>query len=253
MRKESWVNVHKNYSASIDRYLHQYSNDIVLTNQILEALAGQREFGAYLDVGCGPGHKSMPFARLAKQVTLLELLPEYKAILSQRFPDAEIIIDSINHVDLASDYDVILFSQNLYYHPVSKWFGLCQKLFAALRQDGMLLIIMNAERSDWGRLIAEFQPKLSSHLPFHYMPLSQLIEALKTLSKINIMTYQVQNFYPSKPKAIESLTKQVLNFQDEEGDQLLFAEVERFVTTLPVINGQIIFNQEVSLIALCKL
>lgn len=139
----------KSYELLVDkeRYINEIDELIYHTSDekkvLLEALIKHFQNKNYqrgLDIGPGPGLISLPMYEHCDHLTLLELLPEYESILKQRFPQASVIIDSIETIRFNEKFDIILLAHVIYFFPIAMWPELIKKLLANLTEKGELLI-----------------------------------------------------------------------------------------------------------------
>ncbi len=203
------------YTKRIEKYLYSKTNEKKIAKKKLKEIFKNKKFRHLLDIGSGPGELLKSISNQAKQISIIEIIPEYEKTLKKQFPKANIIIDSIDHVELKKKYDFILMSHVLYYFPEKEWTLLCRKLFNALIQDGYLVIIMANDSSDWWMTVKHYWDKLRKYIRFDYIPILKFKNQLSFLGKVTSYNFSATIHFKNKENLVSCITNEVLQISDE--------------------------------------
>ncbi len=199
----------------VEEVFYSRSDEKFTLRALLDEILGDRKFNKALDVGPGAGHISETLARRTRELTMVELSPRYQDILRSQFENARIITASIAEVPLKSEFELILFSHNLYYHPEDQWLSLCRRLFDLLVPGGELIIIMNSDQGDWWKIVGSYWEKLRESISFHYIPLSQFKKELSCLAPLKVHPYRFHLWIEPGETWIKFVGRQILELSDE--------------------------------------
>lgn len=202
------------FSQRIDELLYSKTDEKAIASKLLSKIFSGRKFAHALDVGAGPGEITKPLADISEKLTIIELLPEYREVLAGKFPKAKIITDSIDNVALKQEYDLIMFSQVLFYFPHEEWFGLVKKLHDALLPNGELVIVMLADSGDWWNIVDRFWKSLRQFIRFDYIPLSIFKKSLSKFGGLRSYPFVSQVFFDSGDAAIDCIGREILQIGD---------------------------------------
>src|SRR5690348_10346079 len=86
------------------------SNEKEILREKLNQVLKNTHYKTALDLGAGPGFVADVLQQYAKDLTLVEITPDYHAELKRKFPQAKIFIQSILDFEFTQQYDVILLS-----------------------------------------------------------------------------------------------------------------------------------------------
>ena len=244
--------IDETFSQRIDELLYSKTDEKVIASELLRKIFSGRKFTHALDVGAGPGEITKPLADISENLTIVELLPEYRKILAGKFPKAKIITNSIDNVPLKQEYDLILFSQVLMYFPHEEWFGLVEKLHNALLPNGELIIILLADSGDWWKIVDRFWKPLRQFIRFDYIPLSEFKKTLSQLGDLRVYPYTSQILCDSKDVAIECIGREILQINDEEILKKFRSEFAKIASDLEQRGDKTIIDYESEIIVIRK-
>ena len=108
------------------------------------SLSGIPAGGRILEVGCGPGNATLPFARRGYRITAVELGPrlaEYARHNCRAYPDVEIITSSFEDWPLSSRYDLVMSAEAFHWIPPSIGYP---KAAQALKPTGSAALFWDA-------------------------------------------------------------------------------------------------------------
>lgn len=166
----------------------------IVVNILIRKL--RSSYWSVLDVGAGNGSLSRILYERTSNLHLCELSPFYEEKLRGHFPKAHIEILSITNLNLKS-YDLIFFSQGLYYHSPSHWNDVVSRLLESVVPGGEMVLILNKNTGDWWeavRSVWEVYPEL---LAFSYIPSDQFISDLSNIHKlIDVETFAYNMNFP---------------------------------------------------------
>jgi SAM-dependent methyltransferase len=240
------------YADRMEGLFYSKSDEKFTVRALLDDILENRKFNHALDVGPGPGHISEPIARRSRQVTMIELLPEYEEILRKRFDNAKVQIGSIKDIELTPQYDLILFSHVLYYHPDADWLPLTTKLYDALLPGGELILALNSDSGDWWKIVHHYWDRLRPHITFNYIPLSTFKKDLSALGHLHIYPYRYQMWTDPGATWNVFVGKQMLEITDDR----VLAENEADFSALSgqfkQIDGSIVLDFRAEIIRIHK-
>ncbi|MFA6364141.1 class I SAM-dependent methyltransferase [Methanoregula sp.] len=112
---------------------------------------------AFLDIGAGGGHLTIPISQLFDRTTVVEPNPRQAGMFRSRCPGFRIYNDSWINVDPGSDrFDMILCSHVLYYIPDGAWMATIEKMYCHLLPGGCLVIVMQSPLGEVARFFNAF-------------------------------------------------------------------------------------------------
>jgi SAM-dependent methyltransferase len=204
------------FSERVDEHLYSKSDEKGMVGRFLNARYSGRKIKHLLDVGAGPGELTEHIAGLAGKLTIIEMVREYREKLHSRFPQASIILDSIDNVTLKSEYDLILFSQVLYYFPECEWKPLIEKLYNALIPGGELVVVMVADSGDWWTIVSSYWGSLREYIRFDYIPLSSFKKKISDIAEIESHPFTCHIVYKTADELVEAIGREVLQICDDD-------------------------------------
>lgn len=244
--------IDENFSRRIEELLYSRTDEKEIAVGLLRRIFAGRRFRDALDVGAGPGKLTAVLAEHADQLTLIEMLPEYRDILLQKFPTANIVVASIDHVVLDRPYNAILCSQVLYYFPEGEWMGLVRKLFAALAPGGQLLLILMRDSGDWWEIIDHYRLRLGRAVRFDYIPLTRFREMVAALGPLALHPFRCRVTFESEEAAVDAIGREVLQIADEGLLRQLHGEFAEWAQRFRQPCGEIVMHSECELLLLEK-
>lgn len=161
---------------------YKFSNEKAVLETILKRKL-RSFYSSILDVGAGNGDLARLCYERTDNLQLCEINPFYEDILKEKFPEAQVEMLDVNLLELKS-YELVLFSQGLYYHPPKKWEKLISRLVDSLSSTGELVLVLNKSQGDWWeaiRSVWEVRPEI---LAFSYIPSEQFISNLSKNHKV---------------------------------------------------------------------
>lgn len=171
-----------------------------LTSMLNHILHG-KHFHKGIDIGAGPGLISKPLYERCDELTLLEPLAIYQHELTLHFPQANIVIDSLQNYAFDC-YDIILFSHVLYYFVEEEWIDITSKIFHLLNQYGMLIVILLDVR--W--IFDLFHDKLKNQIDVHSIKNMDYIHAISELANPVVYPYNNQSLLKNDISIVEYLS-----------------------------------------------
>ncbi|NUM60459.1 MAG: class I SAM-dependent methyltransferase [Bdellovibrionaceae bacterium] len=146
-------------------------------------------YSSILDVGAGNGVLSQILYERTNDLHLCEINPFYEKSLRESLPKAQIEIKDVNNLNLKS-YEMVFFSQGLYYHSTQHWRGIVSRLMDSLTPGGELVLILNKNEGDWWDAIRSVWEVRPEQLAFSYLPSDQFISIISNDCKaIDIETF----------------------------------------------------------------
>jgi SAM-dependent methyltransferase len=232
----------KEIEANTPRILtyYRHSDEKLLLRKRLDQILANKRFKRVMDLGAGMGEASLPLYARTERYEIVEKSPYYESILKKKFPNATIHVKSLNDFEFQS-YDAILYSHGLYYQPAESWLHLCKRLLTFLNPDGILILVMNADRGDWWTVVQPFLSSVPALLGFHYRPWSDFRKELSSIAEVEatafdytlkffsleeIISYTIKaclslkEVSPENEKIVEALYSQLL--KDRQGMELRY-------------------------------
>jgi SAM-dependent methyltransferase len=114
---------------------------------------------AFLDVGAGGGHLTVPVSEEFMTTTVVEPDPRQAAMFRTRCPHFRVYNEDWTNVHLETEqFDLILCSHVLYYIPPGAWMGTIEKMYRHLAPGGSLIIVMQSPYGEVARFFTTFTP-----------------------------------------------------------------------------------------------
>ncbi len=208
---------------------YKYSEEKKVALKVLRKLLKNR-YESILDVGCGDGTLSHFLNARTANLHLCEISPFYEKKLRSSFPQAHIEIDDIWNIYLKK-YDLIHFSQGLYYHSPEKWLALVDHLVKSLNPGGELVLIMNCDEGDWWEAVKSVWQHYPKSLKFHYLPISQFLNLLRTKYKINEQEFSYGVKFPNSKSRDSFIAETCVPLRPEQANAI--GLLNRYVDQLP--------------------
>ncbi len=208
---------------------YKYSDEKKVASDILKKVL-KNKYTSILDVGCGDGTLTHFLAERTSNLHLCEISPFYRENLKLRFPLAHIEIDDIWNIKLKK-YDLIHFSQGLYYHPEEKWLPLVDHLMKSLKPGGELVLVMNCDEGDWWEAVKsvwQYQPK---SLKFNYQPMSDFLELVRSKFKTEEKTFYYRVNFPNSEDRDKFITETCVPLRPHQLDATDL--LKRYISQLP--------------------
>jgi len=119
-----------------------------------------RKREAFLDIGAGGGHLTVPISQHFQKTVVIEPNAVQAEILRRRCPDLEVICDTWDGADLfGREFDLILCSHVLYYIPSGTWPATIGRMHDRLAPGGCLVIVLQSplgEVADFFRAFTDY-------------------------------------------------------------------------------------------------
>ncbi|MAZ77109.1 MAG: hypothetical protein CMF39_00335 [Legionellaceae bacterium] len=212
MKKYQLIDDKERYIAEIDELIYANSNEKAVLKAALQAYFSGKHFSKGLDVGPGPGLISMPLYECCDELTLLEYLPEYKTVLQEKYPKANIVIDSIETVRFDQRFDLILFAHVIYFFKFDQWPDVFKKMLNLLTSDGELLIVV----ADVCSIINLFSKRFSASMSANYMSsIDQLKQMLMSYAQVSLSRHPISIVVKSRDQLVELVTH-MLGIEDRD-------------------------------------
>lgn len=240
------------YAQRISDLLYSKTDEKVIAADLLRKIFKDRKFKHLLDVGAGPGEIVKPLAELSEHLTMVEILPEYKEILLNKYPHADIVIDSIENISLKTEFDLIFISHVLYYFPENEWLGVVKKLYDALLPDGNLVITMMRDSGDWWRIVNNYWRQLRKYIRFDYIPLSKFKKILSKIGPMKTYTFSFKVAFDSEETLIDCIGQETLQINNREVLKKYHDDFAKFASNFQRIKNKVILNSDCEIIVLDK-
>ena len=220
---------------------YDHTDEKPLVRAALDRVMDGRRFGRALDIGPGPGDVTGPLSDRSDQLTLVELNEDYRAPLSDRFPRAELIIDSIHNRSFPAVFDAILFSHGFYYLSEAEWLPFARRMMGFLEPGGSLFIVMNNDVGDGAQFLRTFWAK-HPELKTHSFP--QWTDFKRELSQLGVMTSHSLTYHWSfhAEETVSVLGSAILALPREEDVLKVAPELHAYANTLAREGGKIVMN-----------
>jgi SAM-dependent methyltransferase len=189
---------------------YKFSDEKIVLGEMLN-LKLRFSYLSALDVGCGNGEVSHYIAQRTADLHLCEINPFYEEELRTKFPHAVIEIKDIKHTIL-KEYDLIFFSQGLYYHPKQDWHGIIDRLMGSLAPGGEMIVVLNSNKGDWWEAINSVRKLHPDVLAFSYLPSDELIALLSLKYQLEFDTFCYQIAFPNVDERNAYLRKSCVPF-----------------------------------------
>jgi SAM-dependent methyltransferase len=112
---------------------------------------------AFLDIGAGGGHLTIPVSQQFDRTTVVEPNPRQAAMFRSRCPGFRVCTGSWMDVDLGDErFDLILCSHVLYYIPAGAWMETVVKMHRHLSPGGCLIIVVQSPLGEVARFFNTF-------------------------------------------------------------------------------------------------
>lgn len=203
------------YHERIENLLYSRTDEKKVAADLLAKIFANRRYKHFLGVGAGPGEITKPLADISEKLTIIELVSEYEETLRSKFPNATIVIDSIDNISLKNEYDLILLSQVLYYFPQAEWVGLVEKLYDALMDGGELVLILMDTSGDWWKTVNNYWARLREHIRFDYIPLPQFKTELMKFGIVMEFPFRSRIIFDSESALVECMGREILQISEE--------------------------------------
>lgn len=157
--RETFNSAADDYNAIRPGYPEQLFADVV-------TFSGIPENGQALEIGCGPGQATLPFARMGYNILCLDIGPDLLVLAAENlraFPNVR--FENIAFEDWplqAGAYDLVYAATS--FHWVAREIGY-PKAAQALRPGGALAIFANTHPSPFSGFFEEVQPIYDRYLP----------------------------------------------------------------------------------------
>lgn len=114
---------------------------------------------AFLDVGAGGGHLTIPVSEEFRTTTVVEPDPCQSAMFRIRCPHFAVYNEDWSRASLEDrQFDLILCSHVLYYIPEGAWMETIGKMYRNLAPGGSLIIVMQSPYGEVARFFNTFVP-----------------------------------------------------------------------------------------------
>lgn len=203
------------YSKRMEELYYSKTDEKKILSNLLKHILAGKIFENALDIGPGPGYISSPIVESSKKITMVEPLIGYEETLKSKFPNAKIVIDSIEKYSLDETYDLILMSHMLYYLDENKWLPICMKLYDNLPTGGCLIIVMMGDKGDWWRIVSKYWDELRDYIRFEYIPASHFKQSLSGLAKTTSHEFDYEVVLDNEDMLIGCIGKDVLQLDNE--------------------------------------
>ncbi len=151
--------VAERYAQSRPEYQPALIDDIV-------ALSGLPPGGRVLEIGCGPGKATLPFAQRGYAMLCLDPGPRLVALAQQRvrdYPAVRLVVTTFEDWPLEEGaFDLVIAASA--FHWIREDVGF-PKAAAALKDTGAIALFRNARRTDDTALYREIQQAYAEHAP----------------------------------------------------------------------------------------
>lgn len=208
---------------------YRYSDEKKVASELLRKIL-KNKYDSILDVGCGDGTLSQFLNERTENLHLCEISPFYEKNLRLRFPKSLIEIDNIWNIHLKK-YDLIHFSQGLYYHSEESWLPLIDNLIKSLMPCGELILVMNSDEGDWWdavKCVWEIHPE---SLKFHYRPISEFLKLLRSKFEIEEKTFSYGVTFPNFESRDRFIMEACVPLQPEQMAATILQN--RYISQLP--------------------
>lgn len=122
-------------------------------------MASLQKREAFLDIGAGGGHLTIPVSEEFRTTTVVEPDPRQAALFRTRCPQFRVYNEDWRTVDLADgQFDLVLCSHVLYYIPRETWWRTVEKMYLHLAPGGSLVIVMQSPFGEVARFFNAFTP-----------------------------------------------------------------------------------------------
>lgn len=120
-------------------------------------IASLPERRAFLDIGAGGGHLTVPVSQMFETTTVVEPNPRQADMFSRRCPGFRVFTGSWMDAGFGSDrFDLVLCSHVLYYVPEGTWMATIEKMYRSLSPGGCLVIVVQSPLGEVARFFNAF-------------------------------------------------------------------------------------------------
>lgn len=228
----------ENFHKKLSKLFYQDTGEKRVLRKKLSQLLDGRTFLNGLDVGPGPGLITQPLYDRCQSLTLVELLPIYEKMLCKKFPNANVLIESISDFSPKNKFDIILCSHVLYYFDKQSIDSVLTKLITSLNPEGILILIL----LDCDFILQYFNDKLNHLFGVNFIDIKTIGNKLSKLGKVEFWEY----FFDKKFKNKEEFNHYLFNFLSikKESDFLTCTgEINRITSSLENVKNKYVLQQ----------
>ncbi|OEJ23833.1 hypothetical protein AR457_04285 [Streptomyces agglomeratus] len=121
--------------------------------RLVSRLARRRVF---LDVGAGEGATTAHLGRHFERAVALEPSAAMREKLREVCPDAVVVAEPVDGVDLGEEADLVLLSHVLYYLPEDRWLPTLSRVLHWVAPGGTLLVMLQSPDNACMRMVEHF-------------------------------------------------------------------------------------------------
>lgn len=215
----------------IEEY-YRYSNEKKILSELLTQ-EFKDNYRSALDVGAGNGRISQILSDRSRKLSLCEPNEYYQKTLKEKFPMATLLPLPIQNAIL-ENYDCILASQSMYYHPQENWIPIIERLMGHLDCGGDLHLIVNSDQGDWWDAVKGIWSVAPETLGFNYFPSSLLIQKLSKMYPLKTKRFSYQLQFPDRISLENYIKRSCVPFKTKTPE--LESILESYLQSIPADN-----------------
>lgn len=133
------------------------TDEKAVTREYLKALVEQLPHRTlFLDVGAGDGVTTRHVGQYFERTIAIEPSAPMRQALRRSCPDAVVLDEPIDEVELDARADLVLCSHVFYYVPDSAWLGTARRILNWVAPGGVLVLMLQNPENDCMRMVGHF-------------------------------------------------------------------------------------------------
>ncbi|MFH1751885.1 MAG: class I SAM-dependent methyltransferase [archaeon] len=211
----------------------------VIARKFLEITNASKK-QSFLDIGCGTGVITSIIAKQVGCVTALDCSSKMLSLVRKKVPNARLIRDDWNYIELKEKFDLILASYLLEYFDVKDKVSVVKKMFDCLNPGGKLVIVMNSGSNQYFHYLTTLFETVKK-VPEPHGAANVFAETLKSAGfKLKLFVDTCEFHIPSM---VEMMKISELFFEATE-NQILEAEddLKEYIEKNMIVNKEVNFE-----------
>ncbi|GAA2404549.1 hypothetical protein GCM10010420_35100 [Streptomyces glaucosporus] len=148
----------EDYRRAFELFLAGTDEKAVTHEYLTELVERLPRRGLFLDVGAGNGVTTRHVGRYFERVVAVEPSGHMRRALRRRCPDAVVLPEPVDRLDLDLRPDLVLCSHVLYYLPEEEWEPTVRRLLGWVAPGGELVVVLQNPENDCMRMVRHFTP-----------------------------------------------------------------------------------------------
>lgn len=225
------------FAADLNTLFYADSNEKSVLRHKLKLILEVFQYQNAIDLGAGPGLVSDVLQQHAKNLTLVEITPDYYQDLKKTFPQARIEIQSVLDFNFSQQYDLMLFSHVLYYIAIDEWEKILKKLYSNLMPGGKLIVT----HAPCHHIHKIFKTTLARNSHIAYIDEHSIDQLMNRIGPHSKDYYLSTSYYNDKPT--QKFAKKFINYFFGITDELFYkncyAQLDQLLTLFTQVGDKL--------------